>query len=54
MDTVRAAAQAQAHDLKAEVDKLRTPLKDFPVTYWDALPDAFYVPCQALLLTIDD
>merc|ERR550537_328862 len=36
----------EVHGPQGEVDKLRTPLKDFPVTYWNATAGAFYVPVE--------
>ena len=34
-------ASIEVHGPQGEVDKLRTPLKDFPVTYWSYLDGAF-------------
>jgi quinol monooxygenase YgiN len=36
----------EAHGPKAEVDKLRVPLKDFPVTYWHHVDAPFLVPAK--------
>merc|ERR1712093_211773 len=32
----------EAHGPTTELDKLRTPLKDFPVTYWQYSKGAFF------------
>merc|ERR1719321_619276 len=36
----------EAHGPQAELDKLRSPLADFPVTYWAYTDGAFFVPAQ--------
>ena len=44
--TVADITSIEVHGPQGEVDKLREPLKAFPVTYWNATPGAFYAPIQ--------
>jgi hypothetical protein len=39
-------ARVEVHGPSAEVDKLRAPLKDFPVTYWGCADGAFFAPSR--------
>jgi len=39
-------ARIEAHGPEVELDKLRLPLKDFTVTYWQYLDGAFVVPSK--------
>jgi len=41
----------EAHGPSVEIDKLRVPLADFPVTYWTQRNDAFCVPTKMFAST---